>query len=67
MGKYRLERELACGGMGSLWVAFDRKLRRRVAVKFINSIAARHEDAGARFEREARAMARSTALSRPDS
>ena len=57
VGKYRLERELASGGMGSLWVAFDRKLRRNVAVKFINSIAARHEDARMRFEREARAVA----------
>jgi eukaryotic-like serine/threonine-protein kinase len=57
VGKYRLEHELACGGMGSLWVAFDRKLRRQVAVKFINSIAARHDDARARFEHEARAMA----------
>ncbi len=57
VGKYRLERELASGGMGSLWVAFDRKLRRNVAVKFINSIAARHDDARMRFEREARAVA----------
>jgi len=57
VGKYRLEHELASGGMGSLWVAFDRKLRRNVAVKFINSIAARHEDSRIRFEREARAVA----------
>ena len=57
VGKYRLEHELASGGMGSLWVAFDRKLRRNVAVKFINSIAARHDDSRMRFEREARAVA----------
>ena len=57
VGKYRLDHELACGGMGSLWVALDRKLRRKVAVKFINSIAARHDDALTRFEHEARAMA----------
>jgi serine/threonine-protein kinase len=40
-----------------LWVAHDEKLKRRVAVKFINSIAARHDDALVRFELEARAMA----------
>lgn len=57
VGKYRLERELASGGMGSLWVAFDSKLQRSVAVKFINPVAARHEGAVARFEREARVMA----------
>jgi serine/threonine protein kinase len=57
VGKYRLEHELASGGMGSLWVALDLKLKRRVAVKFINSIAARHRDALTRFEHEARAMA----------
>ena len=57
VGKYRLDHELACGGMGSLWVAHDGKLQRKVAVKFINSIAARHDDSLVRFELEARAMA----------
>ncbi len=56
-GKYRLDSELARGGMGDLWVAFDRKLRRKVAVKFINTESAELAEAGVRFEREARAAA----------
>ena len=56
-GKYRLDSALARGGMGDLWVAFDRKLRRKVAVKFINTESAELAEAGVRFEREARAAA----------
>ena len=57
-GKYRLERELARGGMGALWVAFDRKLRRKIAIKFIiDTESDRREEASVRFEREARAAA----------
>lgn len=56
-GKYRLDSELATGGMGALWVAFDRKLRRKVAIKFINKELAELAEAGIRFEREARAAA----------
>ena len=32
-GRYELQRELARGGMGSVWTAKDRKLRRSVAIK----------------------------------
>ncbi len=57
-GKYRLDRELARGGMGALWVAFDRRLRRKVAIKFIlDTESAQREGAKVRFEREARAAA----------
>jgi eukaryotic-like serine/threonine-protein kinase len=56
-GKYRLDHELARGGMGALWVAFDRRLRRKVAIKFINAGTARIVEASVRFEREARAVA----------
>ena len=57
-GKYRLDCELARGGMGALWVAFDRKLRRKVAIKFIlDTESAKREEASVRFEREARAAA----------
>lgn len=56
--KYHLEHELARGGMGVLWVAFDRSLQRKVAIKLINEAgSARLEEASARFEREARAAA----------
>jgi serine/threonine-protein kinase len=57
-GKYRLEHELARGGMGVLWVAFDQRLQRKIAVKFIlDTGSAQREEASARFEREARAAA----------
>lgn len=56
-GNYRLERALARGGMGALWVAFDLRLRRLVAIKFIHPTAAQREEAHVRFEREARATA----------
>jgi eukaryotic-like serine/threonine-protein kinase len=60
-GKYEVERHLARGGMGSIWVARDRKLCRRVAVKFIEFAPTDAADATtihARFEREALAVAR---------
>ncbi|MFS8068794.1 MAG: serine/threonine-protein kinase [Byssovorax sp.] len=57
-GKYCLDHELARGGMGVLWVAFDRTLRREVAIKFIiDTESAQREGAKVRFEREARAAA----------
>ncbi|MEP7120091.1 MAG: serine/threonine-protein kinase [Byssovorax sp.] len=55
--RYRLKRELARGGMGALWVAFDLEHRRSVAIKFIHPTAAQRQEAHVRFEREARAAA----------
>lgn len=57
-GKYALERELGRGGMGSVWVARDRALERRVAVKFLSPSLSQSAAAIARFEREAKAAAR---------
>jgi serine/threonine-protein kinase len=57
-GRYRLKRELARGGMGTLWVGFDLERRRSVALKFIHPTAAQRDEAHVRFEREARAAAR---------
>ena len=34
-GRYVLEREIAGGGMGAIWVALDRQLQRRVALKLM--------------------------------
>jgi len=56
-GKYRLERQLAGGGMGSIWVAFDSVLQRRVALKFMASTYADLRTAREQFEREALAAA----------
>jgi eukaryotic-like serine/threonine-protein kinase len=56
-GRYELQRELARGGMGSVWVAKDRKLRRAVAIKVMVPMWADSVDATTRFEREAMAVA----------
>jgi eukaryotic-like serine/threonine-protein kinase len=56
-GKYSLEREIGRGGMGSIWVALDTQLRRRVALKLMRSEMTSASSRG-RFEREAMAVAR---------
>jgi serine/threonine protein kinase/class 3 adenylate cyclase len=56
-GKYRLDRELARGGMGAVWVAFDPQLKRRVAVKLMSPDQLASESLRGRFEREAVAIA----------
>ncbi|MCD0444724.1 protein kinase [Glycomyces sp. A-F 0318] len=56
-GRYRLERVIASGGMGSVWRAQDERLERDVAVKVLHpglDGAQRPKD---RFEREAKALA----------
>jgi serine/threonine protein kinase len=57
-GKYRLERELAVGGMGAVWVARHLQLDEPVAVKFMRATVPELADARGRFAREARAAAR---------
>jgi eukaryotic-like serine/threonine-protein kinase len=57
-GKYRLERELASGGMGAVWVARHLQLDELVAVKFMSATLPALSDARARFAREARSAAR---------
>jgi serine/threonine protein kinase len=56
-GRYRLERALAQGGMGCVWVARHLQLDTEVAIKFMTPQFAASADARARFEREARASA----------
>jgi serine/threonine-protein kinase len=56
-GKYRIERLLARGGMGSLWVARHLLLEIDVAIKFMDAGVASSAEARSRFEREAKACA----------
>jgi serine/threonine protein kinase len=56
--RYELQREVGRGGMGEVWLALDRELDRRVALKFHGRQASE-----ARFEREAHTAA---ALSHPN-
>jgi eukaryotic-like serine/threonine-protein kinase len=55
--RYRLQREIARGGMGVVYEAEDSELRRRVAIKVLASELA-SEDAVERMRAEARTIAR---------
>lgn len=57
IGNYVIERILAQGGMGEVFVARDRVLGRRAAVKFISELAASTSDQVTRFLDEARITA----------
>lgn len=54
-GKYRLERVLGEGGMGTVWVASHAITRAQVAIKFLKPEYARKLEVVHRFIREARA------------
>ena len=51
--RYEIERELAKGGMADVFVAYDRQLKRRVAVKVLFPEFARDPSFVERFRREA--------------
>ena len=57
-GRFKIEREIGTGGMGTVYLATHLGLERRVAVKIIRSEIAGDEDVADRFLREARTMAK---------
>ena len=63
LAHYRLTEKLGEGGMGIVWRAFDTRLDRDVAIKFLHSSVLHDPDRLARFEREAKAVA---ALNHPN-
>lgn len=56
-GRYRLERQLGKGGMGSVWLAEHLSLRSWVAVKLMDPAIASTPEGAERFRREAQAAA----------
>ena len=63
LGPYEILTPLGAGGMGEVWKAKDTRLDRFVAVKVLPEHLAKHPEALARFEREAKAVA---ALNHPN-
>jgi eukaryotic-like serine/threonine-protein kinase len=58
LGRYRLKRRIAAGGMGDVWAAYHPGLKRDVAVKILRpEQREKSASALARFEREVRATA----------
>ncbi len=53
LGRYELKRLIAHGGMAEVYLAYDRRVRRQVAIKVLYG---RDESFVRRFEREARAV-----------
>jgi len=57
MGKYELRERLGQGGMAEVWKAFDQRLQRFVAIKFMHTALQDDPTFLSRFVREAQAVA----------
>lgn len=62
LGHYQILEQIGTGGMGEVYLAEDKRLERRVAIKILNTQFAGHESNLQRFIREARAA---SALNHP--
>ncbi len=63
IGRYRVLGALGAGGMGEVYLAEDRELGRRVAIKLLGGWLTRDAEFARRFEQEARTLA---SLSHPN-
>jgi serine/threonine protein kinase/class 3 adenylate cyclase len=57
-GKYELQRKVGGGAMGEIWEGFDQNLERKVAIKLMSPSQLNSSTSRARFEREAKAIAK---------
>src|SRR5690348_6139400 len=58
LGRFELLGQIGRGGMGTVWLARDVRLDRRVALKLLPTDLVDDEHAVARFRREAQALAK---------
>ncbi len=55
-GRYRIQNKIGEGGMANIYVAYDEKLSRKVAVKFLHRHMSGNQDIRKRFFHEAQAI-----------
>jgi len=63
IGTYRIEKQIGEGGMGEVYLAYDEKLKRKVALKILPTEYTSNDERVKRFELEARAI---SALNHPN-
>ena len=63
LGRYEVRSQIGAGGMGEVYLAEDRRLHRRVALKILPADLASNTERMQRFEQEARAT---SALNHPN-
>ncbi|MFK7806116.1 MAG: protein kinase [Anaerolineae bacterium] len=56
-GRYEVKRMLGQGGMSTVWLGYDPRLNRQVAIKIIHAFLINHSTFLERFQREAAAIA----------